>query len=341
MKKSPLGALPDGRVAQLYEISSDCVTAVVSDLGANLVRLLVPGRDGSRADVVLGFDDPAGYLDPSGGSVGAVVGRNANRVALARFSIGGETVQLARNEGENNLHSGPAYYYFRLWEVEQHTRERIVLRLDSPDGDQGFPGNATVRVTYRIEGDSLHLIYDGISDRDTVFNMTNHSYFNLCGHDKPEKAMSQLLCIPGERFAVADAASIPTGELRPVANTPMDFRKPKPIGRDIDQPYEPLLLQGGYDHSFEAAQPVCAVLSDPASGRMMTVSTTCPAVQLYAANFLNPTTGKDGARYDRRGAVCLETQFHPDTVHHPDWPQSIVKAGEPYHSETVFRFTVQ
>jgi len=335
MKKS-FGTLPSGEQAALYTISCGKLTAQISDFGATLVRLYVPDRDGNLADVVLGYDDVNEYTTRSG-HLGAAVGRNANRIGGASFSLNGKTVQLGVNNNKNNLHSGPNFFDQRMWRVEVYESDRIVLRLDSPDGDQGFPGNAVIRVSYILEGTSLKLCYDAVCDQDTVFNMTNHTYFNLAGHNNPDLAMEQTLMMPSEVFTVADAESIPTGELRKVSGTPFDFRTAKPIGRDIAADYEPLNLQSGYDHNFDASISPCAVLQDPASGRTMEVYTDCPGVQFYSGNYLN-NPGKDGVFYAKRSGICLETQFYPDSVNHPEWSQPFTPANTPYHSETKYEF---
>lgn len=335
--KKIFGAMPDGRTAYLYTISCGQLTACVSDLGATLVNLFVPDDSGKAEDVVLGYDNPDGYL---GGSayLGATIGRNSNRVRNACFVLGGKTCAMPANEGPNNLHSGPDGYDRRLWQVVSHSENAIALRLESPHGDQGMPGNATLEVTYTLSQDSIRITYAGVADRDTVFNLTNHSYFNLAGHSHPEKAMEQILSMPARFFNPDDAANIPTGELRPVDGTPMDFRLPKPLGRDIAQDYDALKLQGGYDHNFEVFCNPAATLRDPSTGRTMYVITDCPGVQLYTANFTD-TVGKDGVYYGKGSGVCLETQFYPDSVNHPQWPQPIVKAGKKYHSETIYRFS--
>lgn len=336
--KESFGVLPSGENASLYTISGGSITAAVTDYGASLVKLLVPDRSGAVADVVLGYDDCNGYRTANGAALGATVGRNANRLKGASFSLGGRVYHMTPNEGKNNLHSGPDLYFQRMWTPVSHTEDAITLELNSPSGDQGFPGNAVIRVTYCLDSDGgLHIIYDAVSDQDTVFNMTNHSYFNLAGHDQTDKAMEQILTIPGRFFNPDDAENIPTGELRSVAGTPMDFRSPKPIIKDIGMDYEPLKLQGGYDHNWEVFCNPCAILSDPASGRSMSVITDCPGVQFYAGNFLDEV-GKGGVYYGKRTGVALETQFYPDALHHPEWPQPITKAGEKYHSETVYRF---
>ena len=336
--KESFGYLPTGEECSLYTISCGGLTASVTDLGASLVRLLVPDSQGNLADVVLGYDSCDGYLHCSG-YIGTTVGRCANRIKGSSFVLGRKTYFLTPNEGRNNLHSGPDPYSTRLWKVIQHSDDAITLELRSPNGDQGFPGNAMIRLTYRLDSSGgLHLLYDAVSDQDTVFNLTNHSYFNLSGHSRTDRAMEQLLSLPGRFFTPADAESIPTGEKRSVEGTPMDFRVPKPIGRDIGADYEPLHLQSGYDHNWEVFCNPCAQLYDPESGRAMSVSTDCPGIQFYAGNYLD-TDGKGGVHYGRRSGIALETQFYPDSLHHPEWPQPITRAGERYHSETIYRFT--
>lgn len=331
------GTLPGGESVTIYTITHGKLIAHITNLGATLQALYVPDREGNLSDVVLGFDRPEDYIR-SGAFFGATVGRNANRVGKARFPLNGEEICLGRNEGENNLHSGPDFYKDRLWAVESRTGSRICFRLDSPHGDQGFPGNAKLWVEYALEEDNtLAIRYRGICDRDTVFNLTNHSYFNLAGHDRRSKAMAQVLSMPARFFTVADGAAIPTGELRKVDASPMDFRAPKALGRDIGETYEPLKLQGGYDHNFEVFCNPCATLYDPSSGRAMAVSTDCPGIQVYTANFTDEI-GKNGAVYPPRCAVALETQFYPDSVNRPQWPQPITKAGETYQSETRYHF---
>lgn len=337
MKKA-FGVLPTGEQASVYTISCGAMQAEISDFGATLVRLYVPDQKGVLADVVLGFDDANGYRT-STTYFGATVGRNANRVGGATFMLGDKKIEMGKNDNGNNLHSGPDSYAFRMWQVEIWEESSITFFLHSPDGDQGLPGNADVRVTYSLEaGGVLKIAYDAISDKDTVFNMTNHTYFNLAGHDKPELAMGQILTMPARFFNADDEQSIPTGELRSVEGTPMDFRQPKPIGRDLGVEYDALKLQGGYDHNFEVFTDPCAILTDPVSGRTMAVSTDCPGVQFYSGNFLVGETGKDGVSYCYRGGIALETQFYPDSVNHPEWPQPFVKAGKRYRTQTKYIF---
>lgn len=337
--KESFGTLPSGEAATLYTITNGRLTAAVTDYGATLVRLWVPDAFGNMADVVLGHDDCAGYEKANGSFLGATVGRNANRLKDASFELNGKVYRLPANERKNNLHSGPDFYHLRRWNAVDCSKSSVTFELVSPNGDQGFPGNATIQVTYTLdEQDGLHVAYDAVCDQDTVYNLTNHSYFNLAGHDQPLKAMDQILTIPGRFFCPDDAQNVPTGELREVAGTPMDFRNPKPIGQDIGADYEPLRLQNGYDHNWEVYCNPCAILEDPVSGRRMEIHTDCPGIQFYAGNFLDET-GKEGVYYGKRSGVALETQYYPDALHHPEWPQPITKAGTRYHSETVLRFS--
>lgn len=338
MNVKPFGGLPSGDQAHLYTIRCGELEAAITDFGAALVRLLVPDKEGKLADVVLGFEDAASYA-ASDAFLGATVGRSANRIAGAKFVLNGKTYAMEKNNNGNNLHSGSNSYAFRVWKVYEHTESSLSLTLESPNGDQGFPGKAKLRVTYAlVHPGTLSITYDGICDEDTIFNLTNHTYFNLAGHENPHRAMEQILSMSARVYAVADAESIPTGELRSVEGTPMDFRTPKPIGQDIDADYESLELQGGYDHNFEVFCNPCAILSDPVSGRTMSVVTDCPGVQFYTGNFLKGETGKNGVSYQKRSGVCLETQYYPDAVNHSEWAQPIVKAGEHYHSETKYIF---
>lgn len=330
----------DGRTAHLYILKNGSLEAHITNFGATLHRLYVPDANGDIADIVLGFDTPEEYIN-STTFFGTVVGRNSNRVKAGQFRLNGNTYQMGKNDGPNNLHSGPDYFKDRLWNVEHVTDTTICLSLNSPDGDQGFPGNAEIKVTYTLEDPgTLSITYDAVCDQDTIFNMTNHSYFNLAGHHMPEKAMDMLLSMPARFFTVSDAESIPTGECRPVDGTPMDFRTPKPIDRDINADYDALILQNGYDHNFEVHSNPCAILSDIDSGRRMAVITDCPGIQLYSGNFLQGETGKDGVKYCFRGGVCLETQYYPNAINQPDWKKPITKAGTPYHSETKFIFSI-
>ena len=315
--KEIFGQVPSGETAHLYTISSGLLKAAVTDFGASLVSLWVPDKNGNLADVVLGYDNAAAYAADDV-FLGATVGRNANRVGGACFVLNNKTCALNTNDNGNNLHSGPEFYHHRMWDVAAHTENAIKLHLFSPHGDQGFPGNADIYVTYTLDGDTLKITYDGVSDRDTVFNLTNHSYFNLAGHEKQEKAYDQTLSMPARFFTVTDPQNIPTGELRSVEGTPMDFRSPKAIGKDAFEDYASLKLANGYDHNFEVFCNPCATLTDPESGRSMAVFTDCPGVQFYAGNFAKGP-GKGGITYVPRCGICLETQFFPNAVNQSDW----------------------
>ena len=334
----PFGILPDGTQAALYTITCGPLEAAITDYGAALVELWVPDPAGNRADIVLGQTDAAAY-SVSDACLGATVGRNANRVQGAQFPLNGKIVKLTPNENTNNLHSGPSGYQFRIWQVADHTKNAITFALHSPDGDQGFPGNANIRVTYTLSENALTISYDAVADKDTVFNLTNHSYFNMAGHENTNAAMDQLLTIPGTFFNVANAESIPTGELRNVEGSPMDFRTATVIGARINEDYDALILQNGYDHNWQAIPPVCCRLEDPVSHRAVEISTDCPGIQVYAGNFLN-IPGKNGVFYHKRSGVALETQFYPNSVNHPEWPQPFTKAGEHYRSATKYTFTL-
>ena len=325
------GALPDGTAVSLYTISDGELTAKVTDLGATLVSLLVPDKHGNTDDVVLGFDDCTEYYK-SFGFFGAVIGRNANRIRGGKFTLNGENVQLKPFAWGHNLHSGLDFFHRRMWQVSHHSENTITFLLDSPYGDQGFPGNARIGVTYSVSDHALSIQYRMVSDRDTVCNMTNHSYFNLAGHHRPELAMKQILQMDAQRYTPADRHMIPFGELVSVEGTALDFRKPKALDTNLS------LFFKGYDHNYEVKGDPCAVLYDPYSGRRMEVSTDCPGLQLYTANGTK-ALGKGGIHYGNHCGVCLETQFYPDSVNHPEWKQPFIKAGTPYKSETVYQFS--
>ena len=331
--------IPFGDNATMYILTDGVITAHITDFGATIHRLYVPDRNGKLDDVALGFEKAEDYVK-SNTFFGTVVGRSANRTKLGKFMLNGKEYQMGINDGKNNLHCGPDFYKNRLWTVEEVSENSIHLSLNSPDGDQGFPGNAVIHVTYTVKNGALEIVYDASCDQDTVFNLTNHNYFNLCGHQYPEKAMSQVLMMPARHFTPDDAENIPTGELRSVEGTPMDFRTPKAIGRDIGMDYDALKLQNGYDHNFEVWCDPCAVLSDPESGRVMTVTTDCCGVQFYSGNFLKAEQGKDGVRYCFRGGICLETQFYPDSPNQSAFLSPLLKSGETYSHTTMFSFSV-
>lgn len=345
--KKPFGTV-DGREAVLYVITNaNGAKIALTDFGAALVQLWMPDRCGVFDDVVLGYDDAPGYTAPKG-HLGAPVGRNANRIANASFVLNGVRYQLAKNNGENNLHSGPDFYEHRFWEGEEgEDGMSVVFRLDSPDGDQGFPGNAKISVTYTLTEDNVvRFTYDGVSDQDTIFNMTNHSYFNLAGQDAGT-ALDHKIMIPADTYAGADSASIVTDPYVPVDGTVMDLRTPVRIGDGITAPFKPLLDCGGYDQSWNLSSPkeedglrLAAVLSEAKTGRVMKVYTDLPAVQFYTGNYVD-YPGKGGHHYKPQESVCLETQYVPNAMNLEGVDQPFFKAGEAYHSVTEYRFSVE
>ena len=347
MTKKQFGIAKDGKTAHLYTLeNAHGMKAVISDFGAVLQSLWVPMPDGSLRDVVLGFDSVDGYFVNEPG-FGAIIGRHANRIGGAEFSLNGKVYHLEKNDGENNLHSNPHGYHRRMWEAEaceSPLGEALSLHLLSPAGDQGYPGSLDVTVTYTLtEDNALMIHYCAVTDEDTVVNMTNHSYFNLSGHDAGG-AVEQKAQIFAHYYTRADAASIPTGELLPVEDTPMDFRERRRIGDAIDSSYEATKLGNGYDHNWvldgESGEfRKAAVLEDPRCGMAMEVHTDLPGIQFYTGNFLDGTlTGKGGTVYHKRAGVCFETQYFPDSVHHANFPSPILKAGQEYDTTTVFRF---
>ena len=332
----PFGTTPAGEPVSLITLTNNVISCQIITYGAAIRSLFVPDRSGAPTDVVLGYDTLDEYMTHDV-YLGATIGRFANRIAEGHFKLNGKNYSLSRNNGDNHLHGGKIGFSHRVWKIEQLQTHSVVLTLTSPDGEEGYPGNLAAKVTYAVRGSSLFVRYQAVSDADTPCSLTNHSYFNLAGHEKVDAAMDQVLTIPGRFFNPDDAENIPTGELRSVEGTPMDFRSPKAIRQDIGADYEPLHLQGGYDHNWEVYCNPCAVLHDPLSGRTMEVHTDCPGIQFYAGNFLDEQ-GKGGIYYGKRTGVALETQFYPDCLHHPGWPQPIAKAGEPFRSETVYKF---
>ena len=379
MKTIKFGKLADGRSAGLYILeSSDGMRAAVTDYGAALVSLAVPDGKGRLRDVVLGHDDASGY-ETGSGHIGASVGRFANRIAGAGFELNGHTYELTANNGANCLHGGRDFFKNRLWGVKiDFTSVRsgdimaayasesisdkdpslglkglhddsITFCLDSPDGDQGFPGNMHIEVTYSLPGNGkLRIDYRAVSDADTPVSFTNHSYFNLNGHDSGT-VMGHVARINAEYYTPVDAGLIPLEEPAPVAGTPFDFREDKMLGRDINADNEQIAFGGGYDHNFVIGEEVgertiqeAGILYSEDSGICMTVLTDMPGMQVYTANGLKEEPGKDGAVYGRRSAVCLETQFRPNAINStdPDIRKGcILKAGEEFISSTIYRFS--
>ena len=341
--RQSFGTSRAGEEVGLYTIENrNGMTAVVSDYGAILVKLLWPAQDGRLLDLVLGYDSLREY--EADGFFGATVGRHANRIAGAAFTLDGRRYALAANENGNNLHSDFRLgFHKQLWQAEPLPSGLRLSRL-SPDGECGFPGNLQISVSYLLLDDnSLHIRYEGLSDRKTVVNLTNHSFFNLAGHEAGS-VLPARLTLHCEQVLELREGGLPTGRILPVAGTPMDFRFGKGLGEEIEADFAQLRLTDGYDHCFvTGARPgerkPIAVLEDARSGCRMELESDLPGLQLYSANKLAPTRGKGGALYTRRGAICLETQYYPDSLHFPDFPQPVFAAGEPYRTETVFRFS--
>ena len=317
----------------------------VTSIGATLVSIRVPDRSGNLVDVLLGYDSPSGYY-ANASAHGALVGRYANRIGGAQFELNGKIWKLDVNEGANVLHGGNDKYFHRDWLAEPDEEgNQVSFTLYSPDLDQGMPGNAKIRVTYSLDDDNnLGIVYEAVSDQDTYFNLTNHSYFNLDGHGAGT-VYEQELMLDCDRFAVIDSAFIPTGELRDLKGTPMDFTVSKPIGRDIDSDDEQMRFGGGYDHNFvidgytgDGSLLTAGEVYDPGSGRVMEVLTTLPGIQLYTSNGMTAEGGKNGRTYGPNSAYALETQFFPDNVHHDNFPKAIFGPGKDYASTTIYRF---
>ena len=345
VEKSLFGKYPDGRDIMLYTITNGKGMQVsVTNIGAALVKLMVPDRQGGFADVVLGFERGEDYLD-NDSFVGVVIGPSANRIGNAAFELDGVTYRVDVNDGPNNLHSHKEKgYHKQLWDVE--IGDNIVtFSLNDPAGSMGFPGNKQIRMTYYLdEENELTLHYFGVSDQRTVMNPTNHTYFNLDGHDSG-RILDHELCLRASRYTPADSGSIPTGEIVPVADTPMDFTTPKKVGRDIEADFEQLHFAGGYDHNWviddwDGSLRPFATVKAPVSGRIMKVSTTLPGVQFYAGNFIGERTGKGGVVYGPRMGLCLETQFFPDSANKSHFPSCIFGGDQKYESITIYKFEV-
>lgn len=340
----PFGVTKAGEPVVSYTLRNEVgMTAEVLTYGATLRKLSVPGRDGF-ADVVLGYDAIEGY-EKNGKYMGAVVGRCANRIADARFVLGGKTYSLQKNNGENSLHGGFDGFFSRVWSasIEQ---DALVLRYHSPNGEAGYPGNLDTSVTYRLEEDGLSIEYHAVSDADTVVNLSNHAYFNLNGHDAGT-ILDHSLKLYANFFLPTDAAAIPTGELRPVDQTPFDFRNPTRIGERIHNTDQQLLYGTGYDHTYlikpennPVLMPIACLTSEE-SGRKMECWSTQPGVQFYSGNHLDGVgRGKNDARYTMCTGVCLETQNWPNAINQANFPSPVLRAGQTYHQKTVYRFSV-
>lgn len=342
---SSFGKYSDGREVSLYTMENrNGMRVSVANIGAALVKVEVPDRQGRLADVVLGFDRAEDYLE-NGCFFGVVIGPSANRIGGASFLLDGVECPLAANDGVNNLHSDRERGWHKcFWEAEPG-EDSVTFRLKDLADNMGFPGTKTAEVTYSLnEENELRLHYHASSDKRTILNLTNHSYFNLEGHGSGSIEGHQLW-LGSSRYTPADAGSIPTGEIADVKGTPMDFTAAKKVGEEIDADFEQLTFAGGYDHNWvidgwDGTLRRFATLKSPQSGRVMEAYTTLPGVQFYAGNFIEEERGKGEAVYARRGGLCLETQYFPDSANKPAFPSCIFGGEKEYDSVTVYRFDV-
>lgn len=346
IQKQAFGLTRAGEAVDLYTLTNSAgMSAAITNYGGIIVSLFTPDRDGRLADVTLGFDTLAEYFDKSP-YFGAVIGRFGNRIAGGKFSLNGVTYTLAQNDGSNHLHGGLTGFDKVVWQAQAQSTaqgEALILTYVSPDGEEGYPGTLTVTVTYILtEANELKIDYQAQTDQATVLNLTNHAYFNLKGEGQGD-ILDHELTLTAPAFTPVDANLIPTGEIVPVAGTPLDFTRPIAIGERIDQDDVQLKRGGGYDHNYcldqAAGKPVLAArVYEPQTGRVMEVFTTQPGVQLYTGNFMRDIPGKNGHIYPKRGAFCLETQHYPDSPNQPNFPTAVLEPGRQYFHTTVFKF---
>lgn len=337
-----------GEEVELFTLTnSSGIRVRIMNHGGTIVSLEVPDRDGNIADIVLGHDTAAEYID-GGPYFGAAIGRFANRIKDGKFTLDGVEYTLAVNNGPNGLHGGLKGFDKVIWDTEILEDNAIRMRYVSADGEEGFPGEVETVITYMLTDDNeLKIDYTAESTAATPFNITNHSYFNLAGHDSGS-ATGQIMTINADTYLPTDSTAIPLGKEAPVEGTPFDFRTPYAIGERIDDDNEQLGFAGGYDHNWclnkekKGELSLCARTEDPVSGRVMETYTTEPSVQFYAGNFLDGTLkGKGGCMYVKRGGFCLETQHYPDSPNQPQFPNTILLPDEPYVSQTVYKFSVK
>ena len=345
--KDSFGKLPDGRVAAVFTLKDADLEVRVTDYGARIVSLKTKDRDGKAADVVLGYNSVEGYVAEGTTKTyfGAIVGRYGNRIRAGKFTIDGKTYQIPLNNNGNALHGGPHGFDDQMW-TGKALPDGVEMTLVSKDGDMGFPGTLTVHVRYTLVGSAVHIGYSATTDKTTVVNVTNHSYFNLSG-DGSGTILGEVLTLNADEYTPVDAGLIPVGGPKPVAGTPFDFTKPTAIGARIDTPNDQLKIAGGYDHNWilrgkPGEMKLAAKVYDPKTGRVLTVTTTEPGVQFYSGNFLDGSfKGKAGVAYTKNTGLCLETQHFPDSPNQPAFPSTLLKPGVTMHSETVFTFSTE
>jgi len=348
MEKKVFGTTADGKTAELYTLKNkNGMQVSITNFGAAVVSIMVPDKAGKMADVALGYDDLAGY-ELNKNYLGVLVGRYGNRIAHGKFNIDGVEYTLAKNNGDNSLHGGIKGFNKALWDAKDVSKggeAAVEMKYVSKDGEEGYPGNLSVTVVYTLTNkNELKIDYSATTDKKTVVNLTNHTYFNLAGQGNGDILKHELM-INADTFTPVDSGLIPTGELKKVEGTPFDFRKATAIGARVDANDEQIRLGGGYDHNFVLNRKAATGLSlaarvtDPTSGRAMEVWTTEPGAQFYTGNFLDGSfKGKGGSAYQKRTAFCLETQHFPDSPNHPSFPTTLLKPGEKYHTTTVYKF---
>jgi aldose 1-epimerase len=348
VEEQPFGTTKEGKKITLYTLTNSHHMEVrAMNYGAIIVSLRVPDREGQVADIVLGHDTLEGYFDNSP-HLGGLVGRYANRIANGSFTLDGVKYSLPKNNGPNTLHGGIKGFDQAVWQgTRLKGKTGVAFSYLSQDGEEGFPGNLKVKVTYSLtEANELVINYEATTDKPTVLNLSQHSYFNLAGEGTGD-ILNHEAMINADRFTPVDSAMIPTGELRPVKGTPLDFTTQTKVGARIDDNYEQLVLGKGYDHNFvinrKAEGLVLAARAyEPTSGRVMEISTDQPGVQFYTGNFLDGTvTGKQGHVYKQRYGLCFETQHFPDSPNHPEFPSTVLRPGQTFHSRTILKFSAK
>ncbi|MBD5301370.1 MAG: galactose mutarotase [Bacteroides sp.] len=338
----------NGKPTALFTLeNANGMEACITNFGGRIVSLMVPDRNGELRDVVLGFDSIAAYFPENNQTdFSAAIGRYANRINQGRFVIDGDTIQLPQNNFGHCLHGGPTGWQYQVYDAEQPNDSTVVLTLNSPDGDNNFPGNVTAKVTYTLTSDnSLDIAYEAVTDKPTVINMTNHAYFNLNG-DPSQPITDNQLYVNSTTYTPVDSTFMTTGEILPVSGTPMDFTTLRVIGERINETdFEQIRNGNGYDHNWVLAtggddSVVAAQLVSPSTGIVLDVLTDEPGIQVYSGNFLDGTvTGKNAKVYNQRAGICLETQHYPDSPNKPEWPSTVLRPGETYKSHTVFSFS--
>jgi len=347
IEKIPFGTLPDGIPVFLFTLKNIAgVEVCITNYGGAIVSILTPDRQGMSGDVVLGYDTLDGYLNDTS-YFGSIIGRYANRIAQGRFTLQGIPYILAKNNGENHLHGGLKGFHKVVWEAHARLSEdgaALDLTYLSKDGEEGYPGNLRVKVIYTLSrNDALKIEYHAETDRPTIINLTNHAYFNLAGS---KDILGHEICLHADVFLPVDDTLIPTGEMRLVQGTPMDFTHPTPVGARIGEFYDQLICVGGYDHTWMAkghdgSLKLAAQVYEPISGRVLEVSTTEPGIQFYSGNFLDGIAGKKGRIYKKCSGLCLEAQHFPDSPNRPEFPSTTLSPGQTYTQTTRYRFSVR